>query len=72
MSINIEVAPQELADIRQYMNCETDALSIQEALRDYVRIRRLRELKLLAGRVEFDDNWQQLEEVELKETELPH
>ena len=71
MSVSIEMAPQELEDIRHFMKCEVDSIAILEALRDYVRIRRLRELKSLAGKVDFEDNWRQLEELEIKELELP-
>jgi len=42
MSINIELAPEELADLRQFMKCDIDSLAVVEALREFLRIKQTR------------------------------
>lgn len=41
--------------------------AVSVALRDWVRRRRLEELKALAGKIEIVDNLKELEQLELKE-----
>ena len=71
MSINIEMTPQEIAALKQLTKLDNDAEAVTQAAREFIRLRRLRELKAISGQVEFDANWQELEELELNEAEFP-
>ena len=71
MSITIEMPAQEIAALRQLTPLEDDAGAILAAAREFLRLGRLRELKAASGIVEFESNWQELEELELNESPLP-
>ena len=71
MSITIEMTPQEIAALKQVTKLDNDADAVLQAAREFLRLSRLRELKAVSGKVEFDPNWQQLEELELNESGFP-
>jgi hypothetical protein len=71
MSITIEMTPQEIAALKQVTKLENDADAVLQAAREFLRLNRLRELKAVSGKVEFDAGWQQLEELELNESGFP-
>lgn len=71
MSIIIEMPTQEIAALKQLTQRENDAEAIITAAREFLRLSRLRELKSASGKVEFEDNWQALESLELTESALP-
>jgi hypothetical protein len=71
VSITIEMAAQEIAAIKQITKLENDAEAVMKAAREFLRLSRLRELKAISGKVEFDDNWEEWEELELGETDFP-
>ena len=67
MSITIEMSAQEIAALKQLTQLNNDAEAITRAAREFLRLGRLRELKAISGKVQFDTNWQELEELELKD-----
>jgi hypothetical protein len=71
MSITIEMPAQEIAALKELTKLENDAEAVIKAVREFLRLSRLRELKAVSGKVEFDDNWQDLEELELGESDFP-
>jgi hypothetical protein len=71
MSITIEISAQEIAALKQLTRLNDDAEAIIQAAREFLRLSRLRELKAASGKVEFEDNWQELEDLELHESTLP-
>lgn len=71
MSLLIELPAQELADLRSVTKHDNDSDAVIHAAREYLRMSRLRELKAASGKVDFDLNWQKLEEKELGEIGLP-
>jgi len=71
VSITIEMPDQEISEIKHLTQLENDAEAIIQAAREYLRLSRLRELKAASGKVEFDANWQELEDRELNESTLP-
>jgi len=68
MSVTIEMSDQELAKLKLYTRRDNDSEAIVAAAREFLRHRSLRELKGASGNVEFELNWEQLEELELKES----
>ena len=67
MRITIELQAQELAALRQITQLENDAAAVVKAAREFLRFSRLRQLKAASGKVEVEDNWEHLEELELGE-----
>jgi hypothetical protein len=65
MNIEIELTAQEIAALRQATQINNDAQAVAKAAREFLRLKGLRELKAVSGKVEFEDNWQELEELEL-------
>ena len=71
MSINIDLTPQEVAALRLATKLENDADAVARAAPEFLRLTGLRQLKAASGKVEFDNNWQELEQLELGESRLP-
>jgi hypothetical protein len=71
MSITIEMSAPELAALKQLTRLDSDAEAVIQAAREFLRLSRLRELKAVSGAVQFESNWQELEEMELLESALP-
>lgn len=71
MSINIELTAQEIAALKQFTKLDDDAEAVTKAAREFLRLNRLRELKSVSGRVEYEANWRELEQRELEETDFP-
>jgi hypothetical protein len=65
MSITIELNSEEIAEMIRLTNQPDSAQAVAQAAREYLRIRRLRELSAMSGQVDYEDNWQQLEGLEL-------
>lgn len=67
MSTVIELTEQELTELKALTN-ETDAsLAVRCAMTEYLRFARRMRLKELSGQVHMDENWQSLEEAEMRE-----
>jgi hypothetical protein len=71
MSITIEMTAQELAALKQVTKRDNEADAVLQAAREYLRLSRLRELKAVSGKVEWETNWQQFEALELDESGFP-
>jgi Arc/MetJ family transcription regulator len=71
MRINVELTAQEIAALRQATTLDNDAEAVAKAAREFLRLRGLRELKAVSGKVEFEANWQELEQLELEESDFP-
>ncbi len=69
MSITNDLSPDEVAEMREITRAADDATGVSIAAREYVRWKRLCELKTASGQFEFDDNGQQLEANELTKPE---
>ena len=71
VTINIELAAHEITGLKQITKLENDAEAVVKAAREFLRLARLRELKAVSGKFEFDTNEQRLEELELVESSFP-
>lgn len=71
MTVSVTLSHDELAEIKQLTKLHDDDAAVGHAVREYVRLCRLRELKAVSGKVEFDANWQELEARELPEIGFP-
>jgi len=57
--------------LKQITRLENDAEAVTKAAREFLRLSRLRELKAVSGKVDFENNWQELEEREMGESGFP-
>jgi hypothetical protein len=64
MSMDLELTAQEIALLKRLTHAENDAAAVTQAAREFLRLRQLRELKAASGKVEFEENWQELEKLE--------
>jgi hypothetical protein len=71
MSLGVNLSNEEIAQLRRVTKTSDDAEAVSMAAREYLRLSRLRELKSVSGKVEFEDNWQELESVEADEIDFP-
>lgn len=71
MSITIDLTAQEVAALKQLTKLQDDAEAVAKAAREFLRLNRLRELKTISGKVDFEENWQELEQMELGEVDFP-
>lgn len=71
MSISIELSGSELTDLQQVTRQSDQAEAVKLAVREYLRLSRLRELIAVSGQIEMEDNWRQLEASELAEIGFP-
>jgi hypothetical protein len=71
MSIDLPLTTQEVVALKRITNVQDEAQAVMRAVREFLRLSHLRELKAASGRVEFETSWQQLEALELGEVDLP-
>jgi hypothetical protein len=71
MSITVELHSEEIAQMAKFTNQQDGAQAVAQAAREYLRICRLRELSAMSGHVDYDDNWERLEALELAEVDFP-
>jgi hypothetical protein len=69
VSITVELPDGEIALLKQLTHLENDADAVIAAARAFLRVSRLRELKGVCGKVEFDETW--LENLELTKQNFP-
>lgn len=67
MNITIEMPAQEIDAIKKATQLEDDAKAVTHAAREFMRLLALRELKSASGKVDYDPNWQELEQREQRE-----
>ncbi len=57
MSIQVELTPEEIAAIKEITQLDNEVEAITAAAREYLRLRRLRELTAASGKFEYDTSW---------------
>lgn len=71
MSVTVELTSEEIAQMTRLTNLSDGAEAVAQAAREFLRIRRLRELSAMSGHVDYDGDWQRLESLELAEADFP-
>lgn len=69
MRTTIDVDEKLLAEAGAILGEASPSKTVNFALKELVRRKKLRELRELIGKGGLIDNWQEMEELELKETE---
>lgn len=62
----VNLTEQELADLKVYTNQTDDAAAVRTAMKEFLRFARRMRLKSMSGQVTMEENWQELEVLELK------
>jgi hypothetical protein len=71
MSITVDLSGEEIAQMTAVTKLPDGAQAVAQAAREYLRICRLQELSAMSGQVDYDDDWQRLESLELAEIDFP-
>ncbi len=71
MNLGISLSAEEIRQLRDVTDAANDAEAVSKAAREYLRLVRLRELKAVSGKVDYDDNWKELESLEIENTPFP-
>ena len=71
MSLTVDLTSDEVAQIREVTCLQDDTAAVTKAAREYLRLSRLRELKAVSGKVDYEGESPQLESLELGEIGFP-
>jgi hypothetical protein len=71
MSVTVTLSNEELAQIKQLTQIDSDSEAVGRAAREFLRLCRLRQLQSVSGHVDFVDQSEQLESLELGEAGFP-
>lgn len=71
MSLTVDLTSEEVAQIKEITQVQDDTAAVTKAVREYLRLSRLRELKAVSGKVDYADESPQLESLELGEIGFP-
>lgn len=72
MTITIDLDENELTQLRELTQQERDSDAVVSATREYLRIAHLKQLKSVSGKVDFKDQSEHLEALELAEAPFPN
>ena len=67
MSIQVDLTPEELEELKALTKQAGEAAAVRLAMTEYLRYARRMQLKELSGHVQMEENWQSLEAAELRE-----
>ena len=67
MRTTIEIDERLLREAMRCSGKKTKTAGLNEALAEYIRLKRLKDLLGLEGRIRIEDNWRELEAQELAE-----
>ena len=71
MNIALDLTERELLELRERTKATDSADAVSRAAREFLRTCRLRELTLMAGRLDYDEQaWRALDEAELSHPQL--
>jgi Arc/MetJ family transcription regulator len=67
MRTTIHIEDGLFADLMRLTQAPTKTQAVRDALKEFIRLRRKEELLALRGRLEIEDNWRELRDLELEE-----
>jgi hypothetical protein len=71
MSITIDLTHQEIVQLKQITQHTGDTEAVSQAVRDFLRQSRLRELKSVSGKLDFADPSATPESLEIADSPFP-
>ena len=66
MRTTLDVDPKLLEDVLKATGQKSKSKAVNKALEDYIRRIKIADLRAMAGKIDIEDNWRELEELELK------
>lgn len=66
MRTTVNVESELLEDVKRLTGETRLGRAVSAALAEFVRQQRIAELRRLAGKIEIEDNWREMEELELE------
>ncbi len=67
MSVTVKLTSEEVAQIKRFTELEDETQAVTKAVREFLRIAQLRELKAASGKVDYRDVGQDMEALEFRE-----
>jgi len=67
MSVTVNLSADEVAQIKRFTELENADDAVTKAAREFLRVSRLKELKGISGKVDYEDVSQAMEALELRE-----
>jgi hypothetical protein len=71
MGVTVTLSTDELAQVKQLTQIDSDSEAVGQAVREFLRLTQLRQLQSVSGHVDFVDQSEQLESLELGEIGFP-
>ena len=66
MTTVIDLTPEEIAELKTLTSEAETAAAVRKAMTEYLRYARRQRLKAISGHVEMQDNWEGLEDAEVR------
>ena len=70
MSVTVNLSSDELAQIKRFADLENEDEAVAKAVREFLRVIQLGELKAASGNVDYEDVGSPMEALELRERRL--
>jgi Asp-tRNA(Asn)/Glu-tRNA(Gln) amidotransferase C subunit len=70
MSVTVNLSSDEVAQIKRFTDLENEDEAVAKAVREFLRVIQLRELKAVSGNVDYEDVGSHMEALELRERRL--
>ncbi len=67
MSVTVKLTSDEVAQVKHFTAIEDEKQAVTKAIREFLRVAQLRELKAASGNVDYQDVAQDMEALELRE-----
>jgi Arc/MetJ family transcription regulator len=67
MSVTVNLTPEEVAQIKRATEVDDEKEAVTRAIREFLRVANLRELKAASGKVDYTGVEEQMETLELRE-----
>ncbi|MGO9203950.1 MAG: hypothetical protein ACLQM8_25800 [Limisphaerales bacterium] len=68
MSVTVNLGSDEVAQIKRFTDLENEDEAAAKAVREFLRVIQLRELKAVSGNVDYEDVGPHMEALELRES----
>ena len=68
MRTTLDISGELIDELMDVSNARTKTSAIEEAIREFVRIRKIEKLQSLSGQIQLVDNWRELRGLEIDES----
>ena len=70
MNVTVDLSADEMAQIKRFTDVENENAAVTKAVREFLRVIQLRELKAASGKVDYHGVGEKMEALELRERNL--